>query len=176
MQEVKIIEDFMPLEYQKITANLLSSVKPQSVEDYAKTLGIESDYKKSSLSNDEFKLLLEHFKRNTSLLIAKTWVDKCDEIRKEKLNARIKRFILKVEGESYCEALKDFGQMLEELAYLFFGEQSKKPDFIEYAFRIDMQLGLFYWYVKHLPEVTDKASPETLRAFLLLGICYLKSI
>jgi hypothetical protein len=67
---------------------------------------------------------------------------------------------------------------LEELAYLFFGAQSHKDDFTEYTFRIDTQMGLFWWYGGQLVnprflEWAKSAEKEYLEAVLLLGICYL---
>jgi hypothetical protein len=65
--------------------------------------------------------------------------------------------------------------------------QSTHEDFIEYALRIDIQMGLFWWYGEQLLSYVEAnchgnknsgteaegADPETLWAVLLIGICYL---
>ena len=120
---------------------------------------------------------LRHFQNNLDLLIQKTWVEKADETRKEKLQERVPPLIDEIEKESYQQALIVFGAILEELAYLFFGAQSNEDDFTEYTFRIDTQMGLFWWYggqIGRLRNVLNQALDDTvLRAILLLGICYL---
>jgi hypothetical protein len=124
-----------------------------------------------------------HFQNNLDLLIQKTWVEKADEARKDKLQDRVPGLMDAIEQENYPAALKEFSEILDELAYLFFGAQSYKDDFTEYTLRIDVQLGLFWWYggkigclepkgegSASLGAVSDK---EALWAILLLGICYL---
>jgi hypothetical protein len=77
------------------------------------------------------------------------------------------------------EALEAFGTMLEELAYLFFGSQRAMDDFTEYTFRIDTQMGLFWWYggrlaaLKELDEKNGGRDAQALWAVLLIGLCYL---
>jgi hypothetical protein len=120
----------------------------------------------------EMRRFLGHFQNNLDLLIQKTWVERADEIRKEKLLDRIPGFIAKIEGRDE-KALGEFGAILAELAYLFFGAQSAKDDFTEYTFRIDTQMGLFWWYGGHLGCLTASPGFESLWAVLLIGICYL---
>ena len=150
--------------------------------DYKRLLGNVSDPQKSS---SELPHFLKHFQNNLDLLIQKTWVEKADEARKEQLQDRVPGFIAKIEQEDYQKALADFSIILEELAYLFFGAQSHKEDFTEYTFRIDTQMGLFWWYggqigaLKHTgccsrSRQCEKAiHVQWLRAVLFLGICYL---
>ncbi|MDR0526933.1 MAG: hypothetical protein LBG79_03835 [Spirochaetaceae bacterium] len=174
MQKKMRIEDFLPQEYKTVTTDILrNGAGLEEFGVYAKMLGVEADYKKNLYSREDLELLLQAFQRNALLLIAKTWVEKGDEILKEKLAARIKRFIREFELEDYNKALNEFAKILEEFAFLFFGEQSKKSDLIEYAFRIDIQLGLFCWYGKNLLSIAAKLSSESLRAFLIIGICYI---
>jgi hypothetical protein len=165
---------------------------------FAEILGIDADYKrllgKTSDSQKpyiEIHHFLEHFQNNLDLLIQKTWVERADETRKEQLQDRIPGFIAEIEQENYRKALINFNSILEELAYLFFGPQCHKEDFTEYTFRIDTQMGLFWWYgqqigiLKHIdccshPEggqhVQGCGNPVNnacLKAVLFLGICYL---
>jgi len=90
----------------------------------------------------------------------------------------VQPFISLINNGHYQEALKEYGVILKELAYLFFGNQSLKDDFTEYTFRIDEQMGLFWWYgsmlnSQHVLEWARSASRDALLAVLLLGICYL---
>jgi hypothetical protein len=148
-----------------------------AVEAFADILGIGADYRHflSNSSERDMGQFLGHFQNNLDLLIQKTWVEKADEIRKEKLLDRIPGFIARIEQGEYPQALEDFGSVLEELAYLLFGAQSHKEDFTEYTFRIDTQMGLFWWYGGQIGGLRETGGWEKdmLRAVLLLGICYL---
>ncbi|MDR2468029.1 MAG: hypothetical protein LBD22_03620 [Spirochaetaceae bacterium] len=169
--------DFLPTEYKESALNLFrEGAGLDAIKKYAQLLGVESAYERNFSSDTEFQGLLQHFHKNSSLLIAKTWVDKADKIRKEKIGARIQTFVTKAGAGNYDNALADFGIILEEFGFLFFGEQSKKTDLLEYAFRIDIQLGLFCWYGKHLADISPQANFEFRRALLLMGICYLTSL
>jgi hypothetical protein len=136
-------------------------------------LGLGHDYEMSDAGS-----ILNSFQNNLDLLIQKTWVDKAEVIRKENLLDRLPAFISNIEQENYPEALKEFGAILDELAWLFFGDQSRKDDFTEYTLRIDTQLGLFWWYGNQLcnPQTLEwikRTEKEILKAILFLGICYL---
>jgi hypothetical protein len=137
----------------------------------------------------DLERFLRHFQNNLDLLIQKTWVDKADEVRKEKLQDRVSGFIADIVREEYRKALKEFSVILGELLHLLFGPQSNRDDFGEYAFRIDAQVGLLWWYGRQIgrfkplsnetqgngPGKTAANDPcrEGLWAVLLLGICYL---
>jgi hypothetical protein len=147
------------------------------VRAFAGILGVSSDYERFLESGDMDRFLAS-FQNNLDLLIQKTWVEKADEIRKEKLLDRVPAFVAGIERGDYRKALKEFGAILEELAYLFFGAQSHKDDFTEYTFRIDTQMGLFWWYGGQLGnprflEWAKSADKKHLEAVMLLGICYL---
>ena len=148
---------------------------------FAEILGIGDDYRrlwnnhKSGMTAGDF---LNHFQNNLDLLIQKTWVEKADESRKEELQDQVPPFIAFIENGDYKKALEEFGAILEELAYLFFGSQSQKDDFAVYVLRIDAQMGLFWWYggqingAKGAPWV-NTVDNNVIFALLLLGICYL---
>jgi len=149
--------------------------------DFAAALGIGTEYrrlfalKKNDVMMREF---LGHFQNNLDLLIQKTWVEKYDETRKGKLQDEIPPLMGLIEQGSFQRALEEFGKVLDELAYLFFGTQSAKEDFTEYTFRIDLEMGLFWWYgcrIGGLKEVFKDCAPddESLWAVLLIGLCYL---
>ena len=143
-------------------------------------LGIGEDYKRllAGFSDRAVGDFLEGFQNNLDLLIQKTWVEKSEESRKERLLDSIPEFIATIKSGDYAEALEEFGDILEELAYLFFGAQSQKDDFAEYVLRIDEQMGLFWWYCGQIKAAQDTAwlkssNPDVQHAMLFLGICYL---
>ena len=150
----------------------------EAILDFAEKLGVGTDYLKlySGWKNaDELENFLQSFGNNLDLLIQKTWVEKADEDRKEKLLNRIPGFIALIKEGDLSRALKEFGSILEELAWLFFGAQSREKDFFDYVFRIDHQFGLFWWYGGQLEQFLTRGSKddESLRTILLLGLCYL---
>ena len=150
--------------------------------DFAEALGISADYQRLlalGKNNGELQAFLEHFQNNLELLIRKTWVEKADEARKEKLHNEVLPLMTLIEQGNFHQALEVFGAILEELAYLFFGSQSSDDDFTEYTFRIDIQMGLFWWYggrlaaLKELNEKNGSRDAQALWAVLLIGLCYL---
>ena len=152
----------------------------QAAADFADALGIGADYQRLlalKKTDREMRAFLAHFQNNLDLLIQKTWVEKADETRKEQLQDAIPDFVAVIEQGNVRRALEEFGVMLEELAYLLFGAQSAKDDFTEYTFRIDSQMGLFWWYGGRLASLREldqnAAAAEALWAVLLIGICYL---
>jgi hypothetical protein len=192
----------IPREYRKIAEDLFPLVPEpaaegptvKAAEDFAEVLGIGADYRRlldTSRPGKDLEQFLGHFQNNLDLLIQKTWVDKTDEDRKEKLQDRIPGFIAEIEQEDYRRALKEFSAILGELLNLFFGPQSNMDDFGEYAFRIDVQVGLLWWYGRQIgrfkplsngsngsqgngaARATNDPCKEGLWAVLLLGICYL---
>jgi hypothetical protein len=151
---------------------------------FAEALGIGTEYKRLlgiEPSTEQMRVFLGHFQNNLDLLIQKTWVEKADKDRKEKLQDEVLPFITLIVQGNYQQALKDLGSILDELAYLFFGTQSTKEDFTEYTFRIDIQMGLFWWYGSQLGSlkkadvhnINIDTNNESLWAVLLLGLCYL---
>jgi len=179
----------LPREYRVIAEQLFppsgfSEGKGPSQEivvSFAAILGIGDEYKRlndACKSNKDIGDFLDRFQNNLDLLIQKTWVEKADEERKERLLYEVPPFITLIEKEEYSEALEEFGAILEELAYLFFGVQSQSDDFAEYALRIDPQIGLFWWYGGQINNIQEaswvkSADRNILRALLFLGICYL---
>jgi len=167
----------------------------KAVAEFAKALGIGAEYQRllaMDKNSTELRTYLEHFQNNLDLLIQKTWVEKSDERRKGRLQDEVPLFMTTIENGIFTGAIEKFGAILKELAYLFFGIQSEKEDFSEYTFRIDAQMGLFWWYggkLASLIELSEGNSRDTgklfgqkqnprsdekfLWAVLLLGICYL---
>ncbi|MCA1951349.1 MAG: hypothetical protein LDL24_12310 [Treponema sp.] len=180
------IDDVIPTEYRELAERLFPATgvgAPRTTgfpdeQQFARLLGIENDFNQAlndTQTNMVIKRILVHFRNNVELLIHKTWVEKADEAHKEKLLMRIPRFVEAMEAGLYDQALKVFINILEELAYLLFGAQSHKNDFIEYTFRIDSQIGLFWWYSSKLPLLQDTGDLNLVKVYLLIGICFLAS-
>ena len=180
----------LPKEYRKAAEALFPPVQnaepnnnpllpSQSVIlDFADKLGVGTDYRKldTGWNNiEELEIFLLSFRNNLDLLIQKTWVEKADEDRKEKLLDRVPGFIDVIKKGDFVKALGEFGIILDELAWLLFGSQSNKEDFFDYVFRIDHPLGLFWWYGGQLGHLISRGNNDekTLKAVLLLGLCYL---
>ncbi|MCL2557372.1 MAG: hypothetical protein FWE09_02725 [Treponema sp.] len=147
---------------------------------FAKALGIGAEYERlMSVGRDDeaMRKFLGHFRNNLDLLIQKTWVEKTDELRKEKLQDKLSPLVALIEQGDFPRAIGEFGTILSELAYLLFGDQSAGADFTEYTFRIDIEMGLFWWYgariVAMAPGATTPESDEYCWALLLIGLCYL---
>jgi len=180
----------LPSEYRKAAEHLFlkdgfsKGQKPEikAACEFAKSLGIGVEYQRLlalEKTSGELRTFLDHFQNNLALLIKKTWVDKSDETRKGKLQDDIPLFMATIEQTDYIKAINEFSTILDELAYLFFGAQSESEDFAEYTFRIDVQMGLFWWYGSKLELLNDMKvqnidkNDKALWAILLLGLCYL---
>jgi hypothetical protein len=179
----------IPKEYRKAAETLFPAgwftlekgPNPAAAAGFAEALGVGGEYQRLlgvQKNTGQMREFLGHFQNNLDLLIQKTWVEKADVDRKEKLQDEIPPLMTLIVQEDFQQALKEFGTILDELAYLFFGSQSGKDDFTEYTFRIDAQIGLFWWYGSQLGSLkrtgkNSTLSNESLWAILLIGICYL---
>ncbi|GMO56090.1 MAG: hypothetical protein Ta2G_15870 [Termitinemataceae bacterium] len=173
------------VEYKEVLLTLFYTYNEIPHEDYQKSarkfadaLGIGNEYLKTyqaENSSDFFIDFLFHFQSNFDLLISKTWVEDSDEIRKEMLRREIPTFIKIFEKSDYNDAAKKFGEMLEDLAFLFFGKEIFEDSFIEYASRIDTQIGLFCLYSKQLKNIDVNKAKLDLRSLLLIGMCFINN-
>ncbi len=174
------IDEAIPTEYRDLVELYLNQSGMQNGSDvmkrFAQALGVSKDFQ-VILSNEggdrALRRLLGHFRNNVELLIQKTWVEKSDESYKERLLDRIPSFVKDMEEGNNEKALKTFISILDELAYLLFGPQSKKTDFIEYAFRFDPQMGLFWWYAQNLSVMQSSFDKDSTYQALILGVCFL---
>lgn len=116
--------------------------------------------------------LTASFHNNLNLLVQKTWIEKSDETLKEQAVYRIEQFCEVYAQKEYNQCYGGFLTIIEDVVYLMFGMQTKKPDFLEYALRIDPGFGVFWWYVSNLPK-TPSENEERSRLLLLLGMYFL---
>jgi hypothetical protein len=178
-----VIDEVIPAEYRAIAGDLFTSgdATGGNALRFASFLGISDDYAQLVSVDIETKTradrrILGHFRNNLELLIQKTWVEKADEAHKEKLLSRVPSLVSDLERQDYSRALKTFIQIIDELGYLLFGAQSRKGDFIEYTFRIDPSLGLFWWYAGRLSSLVGDGDTDHVRALLMIGVCYLADL
>lgn len=124
--------------------------------------------------------LLKTFRENVELLVHKTWVEKTDEKRKEKLLEELSAFDREFRDGAVLPAFRRFVALSRSIAHLLFGNQSRAEDFLLYCFRIDPKLGLFFWYIGELEtrsreEASSRGSEELLTVETLIGIYVLSS-
>ena len=136
----------------------------------AKMFGYSLSGSFSSSSEDEQKKQVTSFKNNLKLLIQKTWVEKDDVTLKEEILGRLEDLDCGQGkwNEVYTELLTIIGSSV----YLMFGQQTKSDDFGEYSLRIDPEFGIFWWFIKSLPEKAEW-SDEKCRNAVLLGMYFL---
>jgi hypothetical protein len=118
--------------------------------------------------------LLEVFRDNVRLLVAKTWVDGKDESKKAEALTLLEAFSGMVHAGDYNNAIPAFIGVADAIASLLFGEAPGDAGFIDYVFRIDPRLGIFYWYVGELRE-QGPVDPDLARIELLVGVYALAS-
>lgn len=137
----------------------------------ARLFDAEKTFAELLAGNDDSKLI-SSFKKNLTLLIQKTWVEKDDETVKEQVLYNLEQFCAYLEAGKYADEYSRFGHILSDVVYLMFGPTSKEPVFEEYSLRIDPEFGVFWWYVQNLPEKADFSDQKS-RALLLLGMYFL---
>jgi hypothetical protein len=121
--------------------------------------------------NEETKLL-SSFEQNLTLLIQKTWVEKSDAELKDQVLYQLQQFCTDIKEKTWSECYPAFLEIIDGAVYLMFGAQTKNPDFLEYAFRIDPEFGIFWWYIQSLPRPAEW-SEDRCRIVLLLGMYFL---
>lgn len=159
------------------TSNAVS--RKEYASALAEIIGGQGAFKKYVIGNsgDLANLrahLLGVFRENVRLLLAKTWVEAHDEASKEKSLIALDSLVGMIGKGEYIKALPAFIAVADSIAELLFGEDPRDPGFMEYVFRIEPRLGLFYWYVDRLRE---QAAPdaELAQMELLIGVFALSS-
>ena len=111
--------------------------------------------------------LLHAFRENVDLLIRKPGVETHEDLQ---------IFVQEFQSGAVRKAFPHFVSLSMGIARLLFGSQAQAPDFLEYTFRIDPKLGVFYWFIGRLKEQESVELSDELRALeLLLGVFALAS-
>lgn len=176
---MEVVNDFgfLPDEYRGAAVGLFTPpLTISNIENYARAMELLRDFKYYTESDDRLEVLLNHFQKNSALIIEKTWVDKGEGLYKQKLIVHIRDFIRTMNTGNYKEAADDFYEVLHEIGMLFFGEQCLRDDLAEYASRMDIPLGLFCIYARGLPSLCESAGVAEIRAMLVTGLCYLVNL
>lgn len=172
--EETLVEEFV----DKKTIKALSTfIESGDESEYSKSADIivkafgSSDRTFSQESSDDDKKLTVSFKNNLTLLIQKTWVEKTDVELKEQVLYQLGQFCLDSD-QTWKASYNPFLDILYNAVYLMFGQQVKSEDFCEYALRIDPEFGIFWWYVRNLPQDADWPEAKC-RDAILLGMYFL---
>jgi hypothetical protein len=118
--------------------------------------------------------LVQSFRKNSELLVQKTWVEKADESLKEEMLFRINTLCTNLSRYNYHTSLSEFLPVLHDIVYLLFGTLAKTEGFLEYAVRIDPDFGFFWYYINSLPPHAEWTE-EKCRSAVLLGIFFLSN-
>ncbi len=124
----------------------------------------------SSATDEEHKKQVNSFKNNLKLLIQKTWVEKDDVTLKEAILIQLDE--LDCSAGNWNKAYTSLLKIISSAVCLMFGPQTKNADFCEYSLRIDPEFGIFWWFIKSLPEAAQW-SDEKSRNAVLLGMYFL---
>lgn len=141
-------------------------------------LGADSSFSAVCDGNSEAEeKFLTSFKKNLTLLVQKTWVEKYDESSKEAILYKLENYCKDINEEKFLVCYGEFLEILDSVVALMFGNQPKNPDFMDYAIRIDPEFGIYWWYVSSLPRKVEDInwSNEKLRLSLCLAMVFLSN-
>lgn len=170
-----LISEFVDPKIIDAVGQILDATKKEDVDSLAVTISglfnAKDVFPGIIAGNDDSKII-SSFKKNLMLLIQKTWVEKDDETVKEQVLYNVEQFCAYIEDGKYADEYARFGHILTDVVYLMFGQTSKDPEFEEYALRIDPEFGVFWWYIRNLPETADFDNNKC-RDLILLGMYFL---
>ena len=171
-----LIEEFIEKKSLDALNDLLSSDSNKDIDAsaiaVADVFGSETSFSNIIKNKSDEAKLITSFTNNLVLLIQKTWVEKSDEALKAQVLYNLEEFHKMLGKKKYRNSYVQFFSIVEDVVYLMFGTQSKSKDFDEYALRIDPEFGIFWWYIKSLPQDADWTEEKT-RTALLLAMYFL---
>ena len=171
----KLINQFVDKNVTGAISSLLEADNQKQVtksaDVIAKSFGSSTALFEKEASDFEEKLVAS-FQKNLSLLIQKTWVEESDADLKEQVLYQLTEYSKAISKGKWINAYSELLKIIGDVVYLMFGTQTKSEDFLEYVLRIDPEFGIFWLYVKNLPqEASWKA--EKYRVVMLLGMYFL---
>ena len=170
-----MIEEFVEQDVIKAMDTMLSSNDTAEVEKAAikvASVFVGGAIPDDATSGESEKRLVSSFQKNTALLVQKTWVEEDDVTMKEQVLYKLEQFCKMMADGNWQNLYKPFKEIIADVVYLMFGNQSRSKDFDEYALRIDPEFGIFWWYYQNLPETVDWSS-EKCYHILLVGMFFL---
>lgn len=173
-EKMKIAE-YIDKEVLDSISTLLSAKKEsditKSADTIAKTFGASSGLF-TNRSSDFSEKLASSFQKNMSLLIQKTWIEKSDASVKAQVLYQLSEYYDSIKANNWTKAYPELLQIINNVVYLMFGNQTTSSDFAEYALRIDPEFGIFWYYIKSLPQNPDW-SQDKCRFIMQLGMYFL---
>ncbi len=154
-----------------LSSNEIAEVKKAAMKVATVFIG-GSDLPADAGTSESENRLISSFQKNTALLVQKTWVEKDDVTMKEQVLYKLEQFCKMMSEGNWQNLYKPFKEIIADVVYLMFGNQSRSKDFDEYALRIDPEFGVFWWYFQSLPETMDW-SGEKCYHILLVGMFFL---
>lgn len=156
------LRDFVASDDARVCAEAINTVA-KAFNYSGKSLAEEN------ISDD--KKLKTSFANNATLLIQKTWVEKTDAALKEQVLYVLEQ--IRTNARMSWKALYvPFLDLLYDAVTLMFGQDVYAEEFSEYAFRIDPEFGIFWWYISSLPHDAQWAE-EKCRLAVLLGMYFI---
>ena len=137
----------------------------------AQAFGSDKSLFSKEASDFESKLI-PSFQKNLSLLVQKTWIEKSDAELKENVLYKLNEYSEAVSKGEWNKSYAELLQIVGDVVYLMFGNQSKGADFEEYSLRIDPEFGIFWLYMNSLPKEQDWQKDKA-RVAMLLGMFFL---
>lgn len=172
MKNSDLITEFLDKTVIDSLSLLLTTSDQSKILDCAKTVASQFGDDFDISTEDNVTRLILSFKKNLTLLIEKTWVEKSDIMLKEEVLIKLEKYCASIESGKWSDSFAGFSQMLSDVIYLMFGQMSRTPDFEEYALRIDPEFGIFCWYIQNLPETNDWSNEKN-KAVLLIAMFFL---
>ena len=160
---------------KKILGAISEFVEGKNFVAAADTIALEFGAGKNLFSKeaaDFEQKLISSFQKNLSLLAQKTWIEKSDAELKENVLYKLNEYSDAVSKGQWNASYPALLQIVGDVVYLMFGNQSKGEDFEEYALRIDPEFGIFWLYVNSLPKEQDWEKDKA-RVAMLLGMFFL---
>ena len=142
-----------------------------SADILANAFGADKNLFSKEASDFESKLI-PSFQKNLSLLVQKTWIEKSDAELKEHVLYKLNEYSEAVTKGEWKKSFSSLWEIVGDVVYLMFGNQAKSGDFEEYSLRIDPEFGIFWLYVKSLPQEQDW-DQKKIRVAMLLGMFFL---
>ena len=104
--------------------------------------------------------------------LQKTWIEKSDAELKENVLYKLNEYCEAISKGEWNKSYPTLLQIVGDVVYLMFGNQSKNGDFEEYSLRIDPEFGIFWLYMNSLPKEQEWEQKKA-RVAMLLGMFFL---
>jgi hypothetical protein len=104
---------------------------------------------------------LETKLKHTTLQIVRPYPDKPSRVVAEQRVQQIHRIQEYIDTNQTLQALQEMYHCVTDLLVEIFGAQCNKPEFQEFAFRIDPHFGSFVWFLEEVHKYLETITPES---------------